>query len=65
MKTNLYLWSYPARFFLEREMFHTKFEKKRKHIPCSINFFDKKFIDHKMCVFIFSTALYETCSKNK
>jgi len=33
--------SYLAHFFLEREMFQTRFKKKSKHISCSIAFFSK------------------------
>ena len=42
MKTNIYFWSYLAHFFLEWEMFRTKFVVKIKtHILCSVTFFPK------------------------
>ena len=42
MKTNLHLWSYLARFFIEWEIFETKVvEKTEKYILCSISFFLK------------------------
>ena len=40
MKTNTYFLSYLAQFFLEWEMFQTKFvEKIKTHILCSMTFF--------------------------
>ena len=43
MKTNIYFWSYLAHFFLEWEMFQTKFvEEIKTHILCSITFFFQK-----------------------
>jgi len=40
--TNLHLWSYLDEFYLEREMFQTKFvEKINTHISCSVNVFLK------------------------
>jgi len=40
MKNNIYFLSYLAQFFLEGEMFQTKFAQKIKtHILCSITFF--------------------------
>jgi len=42
MKTNINLWSYLAHFFLEWEMFQTKFvEEIKTHILCSVTFFFK------------------------
>ena len=39
-KTNNHFWSYLAHFFLEWEMFKTKFvEKVKTHILCSVTFF--------------------------
>jgi hypothetical protein len=39
MKTNIHFWSYLVHFFLEREMFQTKFvEKIKTHILCSVTF---------------------------
>ena len=35
MKTNVHLWQCVAEFFLEREMFETKFvEKMKEHVLC-------------------------------
>jgi len=40
MKTNIHLRSYLAEFFLESEMFQTKFvEEIKTHILCSVTFF--------------------------
>ena len=40
IKTNTQFWSYLAYFFLEWEMFQTKFvEKIKTHILCSVTFF--------------------------
>jgi hypothetical protein len=41
MKTFLHLWQYLAKFFLEWEMYYTKFVGKIKHILCSIIYFRK------------------------
>jgi hypothetical protein len=42
MKTDIRLWSHLAQFFLEWEMFQTKFvEKIKTHILCSATFFLK------------------------
>jgi hypothetical protein len=43
MKTNTHVWSYPAQFFLEWEMFQMKLVQKiKKHILRSITFFFSK-----------------------
>jgi len=43
MKTDTHFWSYLAHFFLEWEMFQTKFvEKIRTHILYSVTFFPPK-----------------------
>jgi hypothetical protein len=42
MKTYVHLWWYLVEFFLEWEMFQTKFvDKVKTHILCSLNFFQK------------------------
>jgi len=42
VKTSWHLWSYPAQFFLEWEMFQTKVvEKIKTHILCFVIFFRK------------------------
>jgi len=42
MKTTRHFWSYLAQFFLEWEMFQTKVvEELKKHILCSITFFNE------------------------
>jgi hypothetical protein len=42
MKTDVNLWQYTVKFFLEREMSQTNLKEKIKtHILCSINFFPK------------------------
>ena len=44
MKTNKQFWSYLAQFFLEWEMFQTKFvEEIKTHILCSVTFFRKSY----------------------
>ena len=41
MKTNMDIWSYPAQFFLEWEMFEIKFVKEiKEHILYSITYFN-------------------------
>ena len=41
MKTNVHLWSYLSEFFLELEMFQTKFvEKIKTHILYTVTFFE-------------------------
>ena len=45
MKTSIRFLSYPAHFFLECEMFQTKVvEKIKKHILCSVTFFENRAV---------------------
>jgi len=45
MKTDVHLWQYEVEFFLELEMFQTKFvEKIKTYILCSLNFFPPKIV---------------------
>jgi hypothetical protein len=49
MKTNIHFWSYLAQFFLEWEIFQTKFvEKIKTHILCSVNFFSENRAVYKI-----------------
>jgi hypothetical protein len=45
MKTNTRFWSYLAHFFLEWEMFQTKFvENIKTHLLCSVTFFENRAV---------------------
>ena len=45
MKTNIYLWWNPAKFFLEWKMLQTKvLEKIKTHVLSSIIFFEKRAV---------------------
>ena len=49
MKTDTHFWSYLAQFFLEWETFRTKVvEKIKKHILCSVTFFEYSAVYEKI-----------------
>jgi hypothetical protein len=58
MKTDIHSWSYLAQFFLECEMFQTKFvEKIKAHILYSLTFY------HKLCRLLDNVEKYCTAGQ--